>query len=110
MAYIRAEVLFKLYYAKVVYKQKVAVRPNAHHYEQKGEKPYIKYSCPICEQLAKKAGEKPHFYLDDENDEGGKFIRFSFPKGTKNCPCCGVNFEWNDKQNDLIKEEITYEQ
>ena len=31
------------------------------------------------------------------NDEGGEFVRFSFPKGTEKCPCCGINIDWNYK-------------
>ena len=96
MALVRADAMFKLYPAKVVYKQKVKLRPNEHHYENDGEEPYIKYSCQICEQLAKGVKGFP-LYSDDENDEGGEFVRFSFPKGTEKCPCCGINIDWNYK-------------
>ncbi|MED9903554.1 MAG: hypothetical protein UFG06_05155 [Lachnospiraceae bacterium] len=50
------------------------VKPIEHHYENKGERPYIKYGCPVCESL----GE-----------------RFSFPKGIDNCPICNVNLLWH---------------
>lgn len=49
MALIRADAMFKIYPAKAVHKQKVKLRPNEHHYENEGEKPYIKYSCQLCE-------------------------------------------------------------
>ena len=96
MALIKADAMFKIYPAKVVHKQKVKLRPNEHHYENEGEKPYIKYSCQICEQLAESVKGFP-LYSDDENDEGGEFVRFSFPKGTEKCPCCGINIDWNYK-------------
>lgn len=89
MALIRADAMFKIYPAKVVHKQKVKLRPNEHHYENKGEEPYIKYSCQICEAIANRC--------KDVQNEDGEFIRFSFPKGTKQCPCCGVNIDWDYK-------------
>lgn len=30
------------------------IKPTEHHYEEKGEKPYIKYGCPVCEALGNK--------------------------------------------------------
>ena len=97
MALVRADAMFKIFPAEAVHKQKVKLRPNEHHYENDGEEPYIKYSCQICEQLAEKLKGFP-FYEDDENDEGGKFVRFSFPEGTERCPCCGINIDWDYKQ------------
>lgn len=94
MALIRAEAMFKIFPAKVVHKQKVKLKPNEHHYENEGEEPYIKYSCQICESLSKSI---QGFHFDNEENEERKFIRFSFPKGTKQCPCCGVNIDWNYK-------------
>ena len=41
----------------------------------------------------------PKYYISHypnktmDNDE--QFKRFSFPKGTLQCPCCGINIEWN---------------
>lgn len=96
MALIRTDAMFKIYPAKVVHKQKVKLRPNEHHYENEGEKNYIKYSCQICEALANKC-KNMQGILDDEED--GEFIRFSFPEGTKQCPCCGVNIDWSYKGN-----------
>lgn len=89
MALIRAEAMFKIFPAKVVHKQKVKLRPIELHYENEG-KPYIKYSCQICEKLS-------HNVKDFLFDEDEKFIRFSFPEGTEQCPCCGVNIDWNYK-------------
>lgn len=93
MALVRAEAMFKIFPAKVVYKQKVKLRPNEHHYENEGEEPYIKYSCQICEQLSENV-KGFHF---DEDEENREFARFSFSKGTEQCPCCGVNIDWNYK-------------
>lgn len=93
MALVRAEAMFKIFPAKVVYEQKVKLRPNEHYYDGKNGKPYTTYSCQICDQLF---GRISGFYFG-EDDEKGRFIKFSFPKGTKQCPCCGVNIDWNYK-------------
>lgn len=93
MALVRADAMFKIFPARVVHKQKVKLRPNEHHYENEGEESYIKYSCQICEQLFEHI---KGFYFD-EDDEDGKFAKFSFPKGTEQCPCCGINIDWDYK-------------
>lgn len=36
---------------------------------------YRKYSCPICDSLG---------------------LKFSLPRGSDNCSCCGVNLYWED--------------
>ena len=87
MALVRVDAMFKIYPAEVSYKQKVKLRPNEHHYESEGEELCVKYTCQICEQLAEKANK----FMED------KFVPFSFPKGTEQCPCCGVNIDWNYK-------------
>lgn len=70
----------------VVCKQKVGVKPIEHHYEQPGDKPYIKYGCPICENL-----------LDCQCEETGEYLKkFSFAKTTQNCPCCNINLIWEE--------------
>lgn len=74
--------------AEFVHKQQVGFKPVEHHYEETGEEPYIKYGCPICEAIARD-------YEPDDEDEG-TFNRFSFAKGTTKCPCCGVNFAWDE--------------
>lgn len=93
MALIRADVMFKVFPAKVTHKQKVKLRPNEHHYENEGEEPYIKYGCQICETIAERYKEN----VLNEQDE--KFVRFSFPKGTEKCPCCGINIDWDYKKS-----------
>lgn len=55
------------------YKRTASVKPSEHHYEEPGEKSYIKYSCPICEALG-------HLH--------------QVIPGDKNCPLCGVNLCW----------------
>lgn len=94
MALIRATAMFKPFPADHVHKQKVKLRPNEHHYENEGEEPRIKYTCRLCEQLV----ENLNGFLDDEDV---KFSRFSFPEGTEQCPCCGINIDWDYK---FIKE------
>ena len=91
MALVRADAMYKIFPAKHVHEQKVKLRPNEHHYENDGEEPYIKYSCQLCEQLAEKVKGFPLY----TGDEGGQFVRFSFPKGTERCPCCGINIDWD---------------
>ena len=90
MALIKSDILFKVCGAKSVGKQKVKVKPVEHHYEEDGEQEYIKYGCPLCENLSK---SYPNEVMDDDE----QFKRFSFPKGTPQCPCCGINIEWNYK-------------
>lgn len=58
-------------------KARTKIVPIARHYEENGETPYIKYSCPVCE-----AAGNHHL---------------SFPKGTPDCPFCGVHLEWEDE-------------
>lgn len=82
--------LFHVKGAKIVYKQKVSLRPVEHHYETEGEEEYIKYSCQLCESIAKS-------YHNKLMDKDKQFVRFSFPKGTKRCPCCGVYINWDYK-------------
>ena len=96
MALVKADTMFKLYPAKHVYKQRVKLKPNEHHYENEGEEPYIKYSCQLCEQLANNV-KNLLLYTDDENNDRGKFVRFSFAEGTERCPCCGIYIDWNYK-------------
>lgn len=49
------------------------VRPIAHHYENEGELPYIKYGCPVCESLGNK---------------------HQLTHGEDKCPLCNVNLIW----------------
>lgn len=58
------------------YKRKVSVNPIPHHYEKLGEKPYIKWSCPVCEAVGNKA---------------------QILHGVKNCSLCGVSLNWDRK-------------
>lgn len=61
--------------AKYAYQRKTYVKPREHHYENKGEKPYIKYGCPVCDLLGNKH-------------------QVSF--GESNCPQCNVNLLWEE--------------
>ena len=91
MSLVRVDAMFRIFPATVSYNQKVKLRPNEYHYENEGEEPCVKYTCQICEQLAEKINKLP-FYTGKE-----QFVPFSFPKGTKKCPCCGVNIDWGYK-------------
>lgn len=82
---------FKVSPARLVHQQRVGIESIAHHYENEGEPEYIKYSCPICEMISEK-------YVNEQDDENEQFKRFSFAKGTPQCPCCGINFEWPDEK------------
>lgn len=83
------ETNFDIHPANKIYNQKISVKPIAHHYEEKGELPYIKYNCPLCEKIAKKINTPTPLCID-----GLSFLRFSIPKNTPNCPCCGINLDW----------------
>lgn len=69
------------------YQKVVKLYPTEHHCEDPGEKPIIKYSCPVCEACG---------------------LVFSFPRGEANCPICGVNLYWEDDGvfNNLSKSDI----
>lgn len=62
--------------SNVAYKRKVSVNPVPHHYEETGEKPYIKYTCPVCDTVGNKA---------------------QVLRGTSNCLLCGVSLNWDRK-------------
>ena len=72
-------------------RQKVKLRPIERHYEKENESEKIKYSCQLCESLSR---EYPNKVLDEDN----QFKNFSFPKGTPQCPCCGINIDWDYKK------------
>ena len=91
MALIKSSVLFHVKGAKTVSKQRISLRPVEHHYETEGEEEYIKYSCQLCESIAKS-------YPNKLMDKDEQFIRFSLPKGIDRCPCCGVYIDWNYKE------------
>lgn len=59
------------------YKRKVKVNPIERIYEDKGEKPYRKYNCPICCAVG--------------NGNIG------ITEGIENCPLCGVALNWGRK-------------
>lgn len=61
--------------ADVAYRRTTSVKPTEHHYEEPGEKPYIKYSCPVCEALGN---------LHQVN------------RIVQNCPVCGVQLYWGE--------------
>lgn len=63
--------------ANHVHARRAAVNPIARHYEEKGERPYIKWSCPVCEAIGNH--------------------RVSIPEGIPECPLCGVHLNWNQK-------------
>jgi hypothetical protein len=86
MAIMDKTITFDIEPAQKVFKQKVRVRPIAHHYEKKGEPKYIKWSCPICEKIAEGFPNFP----DDVT-----FKNHSVSEGTEQCPICGINFNWD---------------
>lgn len=67
------QVLQDLDRLEMLEKKEIPMKPIAHHYEEIGEKPYIKYSCPKCDnkyQLIKNYG--------------------------KYCPHCGQRLDWSE--------------
>lgn len=93
MSLIGAEAMFKIFPAKVVHRQKVKLRPNEHYYENGKGEVSIKYSCQICDKLSKSMKD----FYSKNYDKDEKFVEFSFPKGTEQCPCCGANIDWDYK-------------
>ena len=68
-----------------IHKCKAYVIPVAHHYEEAGEEPYIKYSCPVCDSLNNK--HQVHSWQ-------------------QNCPLCNVNLFW--ESNQVNNNELRY--
>lgn len=63
----------KIAEAEYAYQKTSYVYPVEHHYEEPGEEPYVKYSCPVCEAIGNLHQVTP---------------------GEKNCSLCGVNLDW----------------
>lgn len=59
--------------AEYTYQRSVSIKPKEHHYEELGEKPYIKYSCPVCEAF-------------------GNLHQVTLV--IQNCPVCGIQLYW----------------
>lgn len=59
--------------ADFAYQRITYVRPLEHHYEEPGEVPYIKYSCPVCDALG-----NPHQVISNQ----------------VKCSLCNVNLDW----------------
>lgn len=59
--------------SEYAYQRITHVRPIEHHYEELGEKPYIKYGCPVCEAVGNSHQVVP---------------------GEEKCRLCGVNLSW----------------
>lgn len=61
--------------SEYAYRRFTRIKPAERHYEEPGEKPYIKYSCPVCETVGNLHQVTP---------------------GEGNCPLCGVNLSWEN--------------
>ena len=55
------------------FEKTVKLYPVEHHYEKPGEKPYIKYGCPVCEMCG---------------------LELQVHQSDTHCPTCGVNLLW----------------
>lgn len=73
--------------APVVHKRLVYVKPIAHHYENPGEKPYIKWSCPICEAV----GNQHRVSFKDEN-----------------CMLCGIHLTWEHVEEEMATKNTLF--
>lgn len=63
--------------ANIAHRRKVRVNPIPRHYEELGEKPYIKYNCPVCDAIGN--------------------TKISIPEGILYCPLCNVALNWDRK-------------
>ena len=95
-----ASIVFNVFGAKSVARQAIKVDPIEHHYEEKGDPEYIKYSCPICDEVEKEYSKKCP-------DKDKKFQGHSLVKGIPTCPCCGININWSKEKFDKIKLQGT---
>lgn len=60
--------------APTAHRRKVKVNPITRAYHESHERPYIKYSCPVCDTVGN--------------------TKISVPYGTPRCPLCGVALNW----------------
>lgn len=67
----------KVTQAQHAYQRITYVKPVPHYYGQDGDKPYIKFTCPVCDTL-------------------GNFHQVT--EGDKNCPQCSVNLTWEGRK------------
>lgn len=65
------------------YEKVTFIKPIEHHYEENGERPYIKYGCPVCEALGNK---------------------HQVTYNTEKCDLCGVNLLW--ECNEICREDV----
>ena len=68
-----------------VHRKHAKVNPIPHHYEEPGEKPYIKWHCPVCTMLGNR--------------------KISIPEKIPDCPLCGVHLNWDRKGEVYLLEE-----
>ena len=92
MALIKSGVLFRVFPAECSNELKVSLRPNEHCKTNDDGKVYIEYTCQLCESLTEKANQ---FIFGFKRED--KFNLVTLPKGIKQCPCCGINIDWDYK-------------
>lgn len=92
MALIKSDVLFRIFPAECSNELKVSLRPNEHHKVNDEGELCTEYTCQLCENLTEKANQFSS-HLKREND----FNLVTLPKGIEQCPCCGINIDWNYK-------------
>lgn len=92
MALITSNALFRIVPAEGSNELKVSLRPNEHYKTNNDGEVCIEYTCQLCESLTEKANQ---FLSGFERED--EFELVTFPKGTKQCNCCGINIEWNYK-------------
>lgn len=92
MALIKSDVLFRISPVECSNELKVSLRPNEHCKTNDDGKVCIEYTCQLCESLTEKANQ--FISCVKRKDE---INLVTLPKGVKQCPCCGINIEWNYK-------------
>ncbi len=84
-------IMFKVFPKKLHHKQQIKLRPLELFTKDKDGYTHIEYTCQICEQIGLNYNS---LLVDDYTFYGKEFKKFTFPKGTKKCPCCGINIDW----------------
>ncbi len=67
---------FELELLKELVDKEAPIKPTENHYEEEGQEPYIKYTCPRCEKLKNK--------------------KYSLCSLDKYCPICGQHLDWSE--------------
>lgn len=92
MALIKSGVLFRVFPVECSNELKVSLRPNEHYKTNDDGELCTEYTYQLCESLMEKANQFLSCFKKEDD-----FNLVTLSKGVKQCPCCGINIDWNYK-------------